>query len=564
MDTLIAENYLFEQTMDRSVPDSDRVVFKQKNLTPFIDQQRGGGEYTTGKVIVDAQSLGNGADIIVHSKAFAVVPEVDILELKAGAAVTITANTVPTNFLTVPKNNASIDSLRVEQGGTTIITESSNLAYLTNFKKHCTMSQDQIAKHGATTLYYPDSVGNWKTTAGVAGTVNVANDSSSTATFKHERFNEGLLKRQQFSLPFNYDTAFNDVANQKNELAAYQKVSTANSNVPTGLTTSYQTFSEIHRLRLIPLEDLDDYFAKHPSCRGTGYKYTFTHNQGSVEMTSSISGTDTKFLANAWTTGVAALTAGASCMPSMACLGPGTIAGSLATCSEVGSSGTTITARLTSKIDVSADALQQGIYLWVPSYIPTEEYEAKLYAQPKVYRTPFKITSCVFQNLGANMPINLQLFNAIPNPRALIVIPEFGQATQTQPSQASPFNPAPGCTDPTLSLTKNQIRVNSRTVLPATLNYGFLQFIENTSRIFSVNGGLSSVSSGIIDFHKFMNNYRYYAYDLSMLPEDQRDIPQLISFESFNNNKVVVDLYVYCLSETGATYDMIKGGVEIK
>jgi hypothetical protein len=106
--------------------------------------------------------------------------------------------------------------------------------------------------------------------------------------------------------------------------------------------------------------------------------------------------------------------------------------------------------------------------------------------------------------------------------------------------------------------------VNSRALLPNPSNYSYQQFIDNTSRIFKLNGGESVLTSGVIDLQKFTANYRYYAYDLtSAIPPDQRDIPQLISFEAFNNSAVNADLYVYVLYEQSATFDVLKGSVDI-
>jgi hypothetical protein len=174
------------------------------------------------------------------------------------------------------------------------------------------------------------------------------------------------------------------------------------------------------------------------------------------------------------------------------------------------------------------------------------------------------VNSSVYTSNTANAPINLQLFSAISNPRALIIIPQFGQQTQTQASNASCHNPSPGVTDPQLSLTKLQIRVNSKALLPSPSNYAYQQFIDNTSRIFKLNGGQGAITSGIIDFEKFSNNYRYYAFDLtSTTTPDQRDIPQLITLEAYNNSKVLVDLYVYVLYEQTATFDVLKGSVDI-
>ena len=190
MDTLIADNFIFEKTLDKSVPDSDRVVFKQKNLTPFYDNARGGAEYISGKVVIEA-FFGNGAEIPDFENALVGFPEVETLEAKANTQVT--GLVYPKNFMTAPKNNALVESMRVEQGGTMIVSESQNLAHIVNFMKHCTTSADELKKHGSTQLYEPDSVGPWTATAGLAGVVNNSNNPLSTVSdVNPESYNAGL------------------------------------------------------------------------------------------------------------------------------------------------------------------------------------------------------------------------------------------------------------------------------------------------------------------------------------------------------------------------------------
>jgi hypothetical protein len=220
---------------------------------------------------------------------------------------------------------------------------------------------------------------------------------------------------------------------------------------------------------------------------------------------------------------------------------------------------------LTSKIDTTADARQAGVLLWVPSLTLSDKDEAKLLSQPIIHRTPFMVNSSVYQNQGAGSPINLQLFNAISNPRAVIVIPQYASSVQTQPSQCSPVNPCPGVTDP-LSLSRIQLRLNTKPILPAPINYGWNAFVQNTSQLFTANGGLGStgaISTGMVNLSKFMNNYRYYAFDVSLTSADQRDVPQMITFEAFNNSAVVIDLYVYVLYEQDATWNIQNATVQI-
>ena len=144
MDSLIAENFIYDSALDKSMPDSDRHVFSQKNITPIIDQGRGSGTYTNGKIIIDAQSFGNGSDYIDWKNAYVTLPyRVTVSDTASGSATIPSANLEP-SLLTALKNECLVESIRVEMGGHSIVTESQNLSHLISFQKHCTVTQDQL------------------------------------------------------------------------------------------------------------------------------------------------------------------------------------------------------------------------------------------------------------------------------------------------------------------------------------------------------------------------------------------------------------------------------------
>lgn len=547
MDTLIAENYAYEQTTSKQMLDADTFIVKQKNMTPIIDQQRGSGNYTSSKVIIDAQSFGNGSDWTNWAEAYITLPYSYTLTMAATTTSTLNSSTITdANYLIAPKNMSLVESFRVEQAGRVIVQESANLSHLVNFVKHSTVSREEMQRDVGTTLYWPDGSVNTLQAIGIAGSVNNANSSTIISNF-----NEGVFNRQQAILPSNRLTSYVTAAAGNNEAASYQAAS-----FPTSLTggAAATTVSDVHYLAVIRLKDLSDYFMKHPLSKGPGYKITLTINQAQTTITSV---STTSPFNSTYTLSTTVPSINSTVQPAMLCVGANTFNSSV-----VGGTASIYTFVLTSAIDISNNARQSGVILNVPSVVLSEEYEAKLLANPIIHRAPFMINSAVYTNQTAGSTINLQLFSGISNPRAIVVIPQFTQVTQQQPSQMSPFNPCPGVSD-AVSLTRLQVRVNSKAILPAPTSYAYSNFIDNTSRIFSLNGGLSPITSGIISLQKFMNNYRYYAFDISLLPEDQRDIPQLITLEAFNNSAVGVDLYVYVLYEQSATFDNLRGTVDL-
>lgn len=577
MDSLIDINYIYDSTVDKSSLDANRLLIKQKNLTPINDQQKSGTGYPSGKVIIDANSFGNSSDYIDWQNSYITLPYRITVEdtVSADTGAQPNSNMEP-SFLVGLKNNSLIESIRVEQNGRTIINETANLSHLVNFVHHCTTTQDKINTDSRPNAYVPDDFNQTAFfTAGVAGVNNVKQifpAPSATSKAIPMNLNGGLVKRQ-FAVYPPEDTALTTDAQKRLELYSRQNV----PNFPKRDSAGNMTLCDMQFIAVIYLRDLADYFKKHPISKGCSYKITLTINQATTTYQKTAA-TKTPFDGALPTQASSLSVGGASVQPVLLCVGSNTV-NQYAEWAGVTTNNVTTyaehTFKVISRIDQTytitqpdgvtktIDALQNGVILYVPSYILSEEYESKLLSSPVITRNPYQVNGMTVTDLTANAPINVQLYGAVSNPRALVIIPQYSQVPQTQPSQMSCFNTAPGTTDPFLSLTRLQIRVNSKPILPSPIAYGFDQFINNTSRIFKLNGGQSDITSGQIDFKKFMQNYRYYAFDLDLLDASQRDIPQLISLEAFNNSNVKIDLYVFCLYETSATFDLLKGSVDI-
>lgn len=570
MDTLLQPTYVYEETLSKQPLDADSFLIKQKNLTPTIDQQKGQGAYLSGKVIIDAQNFGNGADFIDWSNAYITLPYHFKVDLTA--SVNTSLGKYDPDMLVGAKNMSLVESIRVEQAGRVVVQESSNLSHLVNFIKHTTTSPNELYHQDSVLGYYPDGSDLTEQQNGIWGTYNNSNyifdDVNNAPSSKAPAYNEGLYRRQLLLGPGNQFTNFIDPNNGSlNESAVFQEIITGET-ADTALTANVpSTLSDQHFIAVIKLADLSDYFKKHPLSK-CGYKITLTINQASTTMISqnnpfslaSLPNVTTKPFDSAanYKQNPTTLYQNATVQPGMLCVGR-----------QCYNSNVTLTITsvctltLTSEVDTTDKARQQGVILYTPSYTLSESAESKLLSQSIINKQPFMFNSAVYTGLTPGNNINLQLFSAITNPRLLLVIPQYSSAAQGQASQASAFNSCPGTTD-ALSLTRIQIRVNSKSILPAPTSYSFEQFIQNTSQVLSVNGGVGPFASGMIDIRKFSSNYRYYAFDLSLLPADQVDIPQLITFEGYNNSLVPVDLYVYCIYQTSATFDLLKGTVDIK
>lgn len=558
METKISDNFIFDSVVDRSVSDSNSTPFVKKNLNYVLDQQAGNSAYTSGQVIIDSSSLAaTGNTFQDWSNAYIVLPYNVKLECTASIAATAASPTVQTanmlNFLTSTKNFSLIDSITIEQNGRTVVSQTSNLSQLVNFKAHSTFSQDFIAKNGATLGYAPDSVGNWKYSAGVGGVDNSDNLMTATSFAAPENYNSGLLGRQQKFAPVT-----STLTTSTKQIAEGDNMQLATAFMPT--TAANVVLSDHHFLATIRLKDLSDFFDKHPKLtRGVAYKIYLRVNQG-ISTFKHIATSSTTPLAAIDITGQTFNGIGGSLVqPSMVSVGAGTLSTLLAWQTNA-VSVTLDSLKLTSQVDVGANALLNGVRLYVPSYDAAPEAASKLMRQPTIKAPFFDIYSNVIQSQAAGSYINSQIASGISSPKALIVVPQIAQSVIGINQQGSALDPSPATTMPQCSLTNTQIKVGSEYILPDRVNYEFIQFIENNAQLFGLNGNQrNDMSSGVVDFQKWRNNYRYYAYDLSRYLDSMDNLPRMITFESFNNSNVAVDLYIYVLWERNAEFDLSAG-----
>ena len=561
LETKISDNYIYDSTFDAPESDTQKTPFLRKNLTFVTDSQNGSGTYTSGQLTFDGTSLAavGGNSVQDWANAYIVLPyNVKVSINSATGSAPTGGNTTGMNYLAGLKNNSLIDSITVEHMGKTIINQTANLSHLVNFKMHAITSPSDLQKASATRQYYPDSVGNATTTASIAGTKNTDNNptpvistTAGSSLDSAEFYNAGFLRRQQM-MSGALATNFNTAAYLKQEADYYQSVTA----FPTTVTATAVNCYDLHYNAIIYLKDLSDYFAKHTISRGAGYKIYLRVNQAVTDLTTASTAVPFSVVP---TNVITTLTSG-TVQPAMLSIGANSL------CANY----TLTTAAVhhlvvTSTIDTTANARPNGLRLYVPGYDCSPDTIEKITKQPIIKRPFMDVFNNVIQNQLTQAYINQQIAGAISRPCAIIVIPQLAQATQTQASQASVFNPCPGTTDPLLSLTQIQIKVGSQYILPDRLNYSFNAFIENTAQMFGLNGNQSrELSSGVIDIQKFRNNYRYYAFDLSRYPEAQGATPQLISLECFNNSSVAVDLYVYVLWNRDCSVNILDGSIEVE
>jgi len=454
---------------------------------------------------------------------------------------------------------ALIDTLKVEANGKTIITATQGLSHLANVKLLSTLNQSSLVKESGQINYWPDSQGNLCDAS--SDTSNVANDTVSSYTtaagFGDDLFqyNRGLVERQANFIP-SMNTGFITADQAKTEALSWDY----GTGVPSTLTATTTTPSDIHFVAIIKLKHLADYFDKHPLSRGVSYRFTLRFNQAVSTIDHGVVQNLAGVVANT------SISTAGSIQPAQLCVGPSTMLGRLSW-----ATGVQTTSVITSVIDTTTNTRFSGVRLYVPSFELEPSHQEQLLAKSPVIKKNFMdyLTQTTQTYASPNASINVQVSTSCTNPRALIVIPRWSQTAsgnggQGFYSESSPLAAAPSGTDPFLSLVNVQVKMGSSYVLPDRLYYGFQTFTEHLSTIFAQNGDQTAVdTTGLITKKMFDVNHRYYAFDLSRYPEAMTNLPQMISFECVNNSNVAVELLCICLYGREAEWNLAQGSLTI-
>lgn len=552
-ETLTGDNFVFEEAADPRMQDSLSKPFLRKNVAYVVDQQAGNGSYASGETIIDSQAIAASGNFTDWRNAYIVKAGHTKVQLETSENSAAGSGQVSTNsrLLAVLKNNAQIDTLKVEANGKTIITATQGLAHLCNIKMLATTTTDQLKKDTATTGFYPDDIGR-------CGSVNTSANNANLTTVTGKMVygaNRGLIERQQNWLPIT-ETTFMNATNRMNEGMIINTVAAEPITGSIALVKDTKiTMFDCHYLVIVRLRDICDFFDKHPLSRGVSYRFTIRWNQ--CVSVATFPSSQTPFVAEPSIS--TTMTSGSAC-PSMLCAGP-------ASQFSIGTLTTAGIVKLTLTDEIDSDATNRiisGIRLYVPSYELDPSAQEKLVSNPIIRRNFMDFLVQTTQGpVGTEGFFNVQVSTSCTNPRALIVIPRWGQADQGYFSDVSPLSTVPGSTDCLLSLRNIQVKMGSNYVLPDRLFYNYQTFIDHLSGIFALHGGQSAVSSGLISKRMFEVNHRYYAFDLSRYPEAMTNLPQMISVEGTNNCQKPVELLCILLYGREAEWNLAQGSMTI-
>jgi hypothetical protein len=432
------------------------------------------------------------------------------------------------------------------------------------------MSEDEYKKWGSAMFFKKDTAGcsvlNTAVSTDGEGICNnraypvaVSNFGASTAQIQQSE-NVGFRERLQLTRSYSSANAYNknyggltivDATNLKNEGVSFMD--------DTAGTADATRIYRYNLLVTIPLKYIADIFGKLPLMKSSYFRLTLNYNFANMALAMATSG-DTYGLTSV------SLNGSSKINPVMFASGntnnPGDTLGNLA--------DTTVTIdsnvyKTTNAVSAVHNGGLSSCRLYVPSFKLNEKYNSLYLANPikTIYYDDIQFTLIKSTSSGSSQ--NEILSNGLPNVKGIILVPQLtpehantGLVSLDIPLQHSPFTSigSNGC--PLASLTNLQAFVGSSSVFQNAVSYDFEHFQQETSRMFAINGGTDTITSGLIGRMDFDNDYRIYCIDTSRLTSDEA---RSISVAFTNNTQKKLDVYAWVIYEKKITVNTLTGQV---
>ena len=583
--------------------DSPASIFVQRSNLELQDMMN--GNYNGNQIIYDTSTLSNSNKFIDYRDARLSIPL--CYSLVATAADSKTAVDLNTE-VNRPQVQAAmsmkqtfvhlIHSLQLDWAGTAILQTTPYSSFWQAFQLTTTISMSDIDMNGKTIGFYPNSANfaQMDLSASSVGTGTCNNIYQLGASEYGRVGNEGVAMRSMIQNAFDAAANTGYIEGSKTYQSMY---STGTVDGFSQLRQSYMVFSGNQAMACIQatirLRDLCDFFNNLPLLKGVFFRLTLNLNQCSAVINISEEGYSCK------QSDIVSPLGG--CVPFMFAV-PNAAKGnywySTYDISGIGTTEAMTGKNFTEKYDrifgydqdvwstsskiklglcvgsspsyansecTLTSQLNRSTYMYVNAYTFNPIFEQAYLSKPAktiVYEDIFQFTTA---RSTPGQQFNFLITNGLSNLKSVLIMPIFDYAGETTtyvkdfplPYQ-SPFDTCPDTVSPMVQLTNFNVTVAGANMIYNSVMYPFQQYENHLAGINSINANQTNgLSSGLIDFWKFQNNFNYYYVDCSrMLPVDM-SIPKSISISGLNQSSKGVMFYVFCSYGVEITVDILTG-----
>lgn len=590
--TQLTDEYLLTQATTHDPPVR---VSKEKRVLYAIDNK--GNNYTDGRVEIDCRSQFAGARNFASVKdGYLVVPYV--VSLKGKGTGTVTQGFID-RMATALKAGVwnIVDSLEIQLGGKTIITEGDYKLYLNNLRAQTEWSASDV-KHKSESMMFLDQWESIKcaNVASAWGDGFSANKLDTTAKSKdigldHTlSYNEGYLDRALNNPPLvgrlNDDGTFKNGYTNKdwvsmNDASALEIVKSSAKGcflTSDGVTESAERVlcMWVHMCK-IRLQDLHPLFKELDLTQNLDMKLRIRFNAGWCDIKHE-SSEDIPIPADSYKMSLVStnMTSGKTVPVMIAGVGPNEPLNNTFVHNK--------TIRLAFGPVENADVPYNISSQYMP-FAQTRLYMPfyDLISPEAIISKPTKkvrFLDCyaqLFQGAAGvgvstsrqGASFNLQLSATKPNIKAVAVVPyantKTGYWANTSaagtPQYQSPFDPAPAFCLPGSHLRNIQFQIGNQNCFAQTQEYDFNAFCDEFAKLGSINGDLSrEISNGLIDYTTYSMANRIIIGDCSRITDAH--VPQSILVSGTNDSTIANDLLVLVIHERSLTLNRLTGEVE--
>jgi len=564
----MSDQVIYETSMMNTI---ESVPFVRKENVYVIDSNN--NSYSGGSVIIDSSSFSNSGKFADYKSGFIQIPLVMRLELNPSA--TPGYDPTPINIADIESSlalglkNGSwqvIQSMSVDLNNTAVIQLQPFINQYVTFKMLAQMSSDDLQKYGDSVGFQPDTGYGvrYYGDAGVNhpeghGSINNLNaptgveafDSYTYASgFTEKGFNEGFRKRQA-------TTGFDPNSTQASQFTSEtQTAQMGQSYYKSGIPGQPDQYSKFWLCTLtLRLKDMASFFEELPLARGLFFRFTLNLNlaqhtirylvntnnvnysvvDASVVKTNLIGGTSPLLIASSNEhSGMRQL------IKEVAAdyIGKGGVGGA-ATPFEY---EIAMNVGRDNKYSVSCPwftscRLYVDLYQMAPSaeqqYISLNKAKTVTYRDVYSYQIDLSSTS---SGGDVNIAFSNLLTNGLVNPKGILIIPYAGSSSNPVSKDGikldvyqSPFAAEPSTPTPFIKLTNLQVQVGAQNVFQQNQVFSWENWLEETSRIYAVNGGQSTgMNSGLISYKDYITNYGYIYVDLERRLVGENAVPKSI------------------------------------
>ncbi len=564
----MADTLVFDMS---SMAEGTPSVFVRKDWLSILDNQN--KNYQGNQSVIDTSQLANSNKYLNYRESYLTIP---LLITLTGAQNWTTAPTGDYSTNIGMKNwyGSVIHSFTLDYNGTTVIQQTPFCGMWNTFKLMTSLSYQDLITQGPQIGFYPDTSDSFglSTNQGVvnnnvAGAFDVTANGSTTGASVGMSFNEGLLKRMNWTnfdpaiIPQSLATGVNQPVGAQAYSAMLSGATSATSCTTFNLTWQNYVITraagvyQVGVLGMVYLKHLHSFFERVPLLKGVFMKMTLNLNQPSFTYGVAVGGAIT------YTSGVNPL--GGVCPLMVSGNSTQLTNGAYTASLSVGQSCVGTNAGL---VGVAQNPIGAGsIMLNVPAYTFNPVFETSYLSSPIKKIVYEDIYQYNVRNITAGSTFNQLITNGIANIRSVLVLPFYspgalGSTTGISPFQ-SPFDPA-GCgpTSPLVAFTNFNIQVSGQNAIYNSERYSYEQFMNQLYGQNAVNGGMTDgLTSGLVGYHDFLREYCYYYVNVGRMLPVEEAVPKSVNILGTSNSSAPLDLWVFISYGVEVSVDILTG-----